>query len=80
MQVLHCYGVHQDLVDEMEGTIPNLYSKQGLSAVKELDDFTNDKKHQLILVDDLMHKVMRNKDMEQLIMQGCHHRFVSCHY
>lgn len=75
--VLYCYGIHQDLFDEMERSIPNFDSKQGLPTVEELDDFTRDKRHKLIIIDDLMHEVMRNKDMELLFTQGCHHRRVS---
>lgn len=75
--VLYCYGIHQDLFDEMEATIPNFYSKQGLPSTEELDDFTRDKKHKLIIIDDLMHEVMRNKDMELLFTQGTHHKCVS---
>ena len=52
-QVLYCYGIHQDLFDEMERTIPNFYSKQGLPTTEELDDFTKDKTHKLIIIDDL---------------------------
>ena len=76
-QVLYCYGIHQDLFDEMERTIPNFYSKQGLPTTEELDDFTKDKTHKLIIIDDLQHEVMHNKNMELLVTQGCHHRFVS---
>lgn len=76
-QVLYCYGIHQDLFDEMERSMPNFYSKQGLPTTEELDDFTRDKRHKLIVVDDLMHEVMRNKDMELLFTQGTHHKCVS---
>ena len=75
--ILYCYGIHQDLFDAMESSIPNFYSKQGLPTAEELDDFTKDKKHKLIILDDLMHEVMRSKEMELLFTQGCHHRKVS---
>ena len=76
-QVLYYYGIHQDLFDEMERSMPNFYSKQGLPTTEELDDFTRDKRHKLIVVDDLLHEVMRNKDMELLFTQGTHHHCVS---
>ena len=76
-QVLYCYGIHQDLFDHMERTLPNFFSKQGLPSPEELDDFTRDRKHKLIIIDDLMHEVTRNKDMELLFTQGCHHRKIS---
>ena len=61
----------------MERTIPNFYCKQGLPSVEELDELTRDKRHKLIIIDDLMHEVMGNKDMELLFTQGTHHKCVS---
>ena len=75
--ILYCYAIHQDLFDVMESSIPNFYSKQGLPTAEELDDLTKDKKHKLIILDGLMHEVMRSKDMELLFTQGCHHRNLS---
>lgn len=77
MKILYCYGIHQYLFDEMEAKIPNFYSKEGLPSKEEMDDFTKDRKHCLIVIDDLMHEVMKNKDMELLFTQGTHHRCVS---
>ena len=76
-QVLYCYGIHQDLFDEMERSIPNFYSKQGLPTADEMNDFTRDKKHRLVIIDDLVHEVMKNKEMELLFTQGTHHKCVS---
>ena len=74
--VLYCYGIHQDLFDEMERTIPNFYSKHGLPSADEIDEFTRDKRHELIIIDDLMHEVMKNKDMELSFTQGTHHSVI----
>ena len=76
-QVLYCYGMYQDLFDEMERSMPNFYSKQGLPKSEELDDFTRDKRHKLIVVDYLIHEVMRNRDMELLFTQGTQHKCIS---
>ena len=64
MQILYCYGIYQPLLDVMERDIPNFTSKQGLPSVEELDEFTMDRRHKLIMIDDLMHKVVQNKEME----------------
>ena len=45
--------------------------------MEKLDKFTRDKRHKLIIIDDLMHDVMRNKDMELLFTQGTHHKCIS---
>ena len=69
--------MHQDLFEQMERYVPHFYSKQGLPTVEELDEFTRDKRHKLIIIDDLRHEVMQNKDMELLFTQGTHHKCVS---
>ena len=76
-KVLYCYGIHQDLFDDMERSVPNFQSRQGLPTVEELDEFTRDKRHKLIIIDDLMHEVMGNRNMELLFTQGTHHKCVS---
>ena len=76
-KILYCYGIHQDLFEQMERYVPHFYSKQGLPTVEELDEFTRDKQHKLIIIDDLMHEVMQNKDMELLFTQETRHKCVS---
>ena len=45
--------------------------------MEELDESTRDKRHKLIIIDDLMHAFMWNKNMELLFTQGTHHKCVS---
>jgi hypothetical protein len=61
----------------MEREIPNFNSKKGLPSSEELDEFTKDRRHKLIVIDDLIHDVVQNKEMELLFTQGTHHRCVS---
>lgn len=75
--VLYCYGIHQRIFDEMEQTVPNFTSKLGLPTSEELDTFTSDRRHKLIVIDDLVHEVVQNKEMELLFTQGTHHKCVS---
>ena len=76
-RILYCYGIYQPLFDEMERNVPNFTSKQGLPSAEELDEFTADRRHKLIVIDDLMHRVVQDKEMELLFTQGTHHRCVS---
>ena len=76
-QILYCYGIYQPLFDEMERDTLNFTTKQGLPSAEELDEFTMDRRHKLIVIDDLMHKVIQNIEMELLFIQGTHHRCVS---
>ena len=75
--VMYCYGVHQSLYETMEKTLPNLTLHEGLPSTEELDEYTRDGRHKLIVLDDLMHAVIRNTEMELLFTQGCHHRKIS---
>ena len=69
-QILYCYGIYQPLFDEMERTLKNFRSKQGLPSSEELEEFTADRRHKLIVIDDLMHRVVEDKEMELLFTQG----------
>ena len=75
--ILYCYGIYQPVFDEMERIVPNFTSKQGLPSSEEIDEFTADRCHKLIVIDDLMHKVTQDKEMELLFTQETHHRCVS---
>ena len=76
-EILYCYGIYQPLFDEMERDLPNFTSKRGLPTTEELDEFTKNRRHKLIIIDDLMHEVVQQKEMELLFTQGTHHRRVS---
>ncbi|KAK3084297.1 hypothetical protein FSP39_011240 [Pinctada imbricata] len=73
-RIMYCYGIHQPLFDDMELEIENLEMKKGLPTSKEIEDFTKDRKHRLIVIDDLSHQLLNNQEMELLFTQGCHHR------
>lgn len=75
--ILYCYGIHQPLFDEMEQRFFNLRLHHGVPTNKEIEELTSDRQHTLIVLDDLMHRVVRDADMELLFTQGCHHRRLS---
>ena len=79
-KILFCFGIDQPLLDEIERTIPNLKLHLGLPTQKEIEEFTEDRKHTLIVLDDLMHRVAQSAEMELLFTQGCHHRNASIIY
>lgn len=61
-------------MNEMERTIRNSKLHPGLPTQKEIEEFTVDRKHSLIVLDDVMHRVAQSTEMELLCTQGCHHR------
>ena len=73
-KLMYCYGIWQPLFDEMENKIPNLTMHQGLPSQEDLDIFTADREHNMIILDDLMQQVVQKPDMELLFTQGSHHR------
>lgn len=77
VHILYLYGIWQPLFDEMQQQIPHFTAKQGLISMEELNEYTQDRQHKLIILDDLMHEVVEHKDMELLFTQGTHHRCVS---
>ena len=77
IETLYCYGIHQPLFNEMRSKLSNFTLHQGLPSKVELDEFTKDLRHRLIILDDLMQQVIKDNDMELLFTQGCHHRSIS---
>ncbi|CAG2221972.1 unnamed protein product [Mytilus edulis] len=62
----------------MEKTITGITFLKGIPTPNIIDDFTREKRHRLVNIDDLGHEVVRNQAMELIFTQGCHHRKLSC--
>lgn len=71
--ILYCYGIHQPLFEKMEKEIDHITFHEGLPSETELTEF-QDTNHNIIVLDDLMHKVCKSEEMELLFTQGAHHR------
>lgn len=65
-KILYCYGIYQELYREMEKTLPNITFLEGLPSPSET-----------LLGMVIMHRVIRDGDMELLFTEGCHHRKIS---
>jgi Cdc6-like AAA superfamily ATPase len=76
-EILYCFSINQPLFEEMEKIIPNITFHQGLPSPEVIDEFMAERRHRLIVLDDLMHRVVQNVDMELLFTQGCHHHRLS---
>lgn len=76
-RILYCYGIHQPLLDEIEQHISHLKLHHGIPSNETIQDLTSDRQHTLIVLDDLMHRVVQDVDMELLFTQGCHHQRLS---
>jgi hypothetical protein len=61
----------------MEARFSNFRLHHGVPTNEMIEELTSDRQHTLIVLDDLMHRVVRDADMELLFTQGCHHRRLS---
>jgi Cdc6-like AAA superfamily ATPase len=59
-EIIYCLGIHQPLFEEMAKTIPSITLHQGPPSPEVIDQFTADRRHRLIALDDLMHRVAQN--------------------
>lgn len=59
-KILYCYGVYQDLFDDMEKRLSTFTLHRGLPTSEEIEEFAGGK-HDLIILDDLMHDVLESK-------------------
>ena len=75
--ILYCYGIDQPLFDKMTQELPHFTARKGLPTPDEIDDYTKERQHKLIVIDDLMHEVIENKDWQCMFSRGTHHRCVS---
>jgi hypothetical protein len=76
-QVLYCYGIWQDLYENMDEKLPFVTFHEGLPSMVKLKSMPP---HSLIVLDDLAHLIYSNKDMELLFSQVSHHCQLSvCH-
>ena len=75
--VLYCYDIYQPMFDEMEKTLSNFTLHDGLPSDEVIDEYTRDRSHRLVILDDLYQEVLQNPRMEKLFTQGCHHKRIS---
>lgn len=78
--ILYCYGIYQNAFDEMEKELPNLTFLHGLPSELDINALCQNGDHNMIIIDDLMHEVVKNGEMERLFTQGAHHRRLTIVY
>ena len=72
-KILFCYGMYQDALENMKCNINNFYLHAGLPSRETIDDFTKDKSHSMIVLDDLQQEMCKDAQMEKLFTQLAHH-------
>ena len=75
---MYCYGVHQKLFEEMEKDLGDfIHFHRGLPSQEQIEQFTPNSAHRLIVIDDLVSEVTKSQTMQDLFCQFCHHRNLS---
>ena len=77
--VLYCYGVYQPFYDQMREN-PSmrfpLRFQEGLPSREDIDQIADGRFH-IIVLDDLMEKIVKSLDMQELFTKYCHHKNVT---
>ena len=71
--VLYCYGMYQNMFEELQSNIQNCQLHDGLPTRETIIDFSDGNKHNLIILDDLQQEMGNNPCMEKLFTQLAHH-------
>jgi hypothetical protein len=79
-KMLYCYGVWQSLFDEMQSKLNEISFHQGLPSEEDIDNLTSNNQHNIVIMDDLMHQVVENVNIESLFTRGAHHKNLTVIY
>ena len=77
-RILYCYGVWQQLYEDMEQNISNISFHEGLPSKEILDELSDENTKVLIILDDLFNKVVSSENVADVFTSGCHHKGFSC--
>ena len=72
-KIIYCYGVYQALFDDMKRNLDNILFFQGLPQKEDLEAWSSTSDHNLIVLDDLMERASRSKDVAELFTIFSHH-------
>lgn len=72
-QIIYCYGVYQNLYDDMKTIIDNLTFFEGLPSKENLEAWSIKGDHSLLILDDLMAKCSTSQDICDLFTAHSHH-------
>ena len=76
-KILYCYGMYQPLFEELDSNLNNLTLYSGLPTQEMIENFCLDRKHNIIVLDDLQQEMSSNPIMEKLFTQLAHHLNIS---
>ena len=78
-EVLYYYAQDQPLYAEMKKDLRDeITFREGIPTLNDILEFAKDEQHRLIVLDDVMHLIVDNKDISLLFTQLVHHKKLSC--
>ena len=75
-KVLYCYNTYQDGFNVISNEVENIAMIEGIPSREEINTFS-DHNHNIVILDDLGHKLMQNPDIEVMFTQLAHHMNLS---
>ena len=73
-QIIYCYNIYQtDLFNHMERDVKNLRFFQGMPSKEDLESWSIDRQHSVLIIDDLMSKCAESQDICNLFTIFSHH-------
>lgn len=75
--IIYCYTVYQPVYDAMQKSSPvPIRFRDGPVTEDELEKL-NDKSFHIIILDDMMEKIVKSKDILELFSKYCHHKNIT---
>ena len=76
-RIFIAYNAYQPLFEEMEKQIDRLILHQGLPSKEQIEDWSQDVQHTVLVLDDMMMQVTKSEESLNLFCVTAHHRRVS---
>lgn len=76
-KIIYAYTEYQDLFDDMLSNVPRLIMHQGLPSTDQIDNWSRDTKHIVLILDDLAESFLKSPDTLALVTTKCHHKCIS---
>lgn len=73
VQIIYAYGAWQRKFEEMQQTIPNIQFFDGLPTKENLESWSLDGKHRILVLDDLMSSAEKDTNTLDLFTKHSHH-------
>jgi len=76
-RIVYAYGEYQPLFEEMEKNVTGLILHEELPTKEQIEEWSGDSSHTVLILDDLLNKVTKSEDALFLFCVTAHHRRVT---